>query len=111
MLPPILAALAILLLGFAAGAVAGVLWSRLSPGMPRKDEEGSRTGPAVPPEEGRTRQAAPSGQEAEEERARLAMAVEQAGESIVVTDADGAIRYVNPAFERVTGYRRNEVLG
>jgi PAS domain S-box-containing protein len=111
MLPSIPAALAILLLGLAAGAVAGVLWSRLSPGVPRKDEEGSRTGPAGPPEDGRTRQAAPSGQEAEEERARLAMAVEQAGESIVVTDADGAIRYVNPAFERVTGYRRNEVLG
>ena len=111
MLSPILAALAILLLGLAAGAVAWALWSRPSPGVPRKDGEGSRTGPAGPPEDGSTRQAAPSGQEAEEERARLAMAVEQAGESIVVTDADGAIRYVNPAFERVTGYRRNEVLG
>ena len=108
---PILAALAILLLGLAAGAVAVALWPRPSPGVPRKDEEGSRTGPAGPPEDGSTRQAAPPGQEAEEERARLAMAVEQAGESIVVTDADGAIRYVNPAFERVTGYRRNEVLG
>ena len=48
---------------------------------------------------------------AEESRARLSMAVEQAGESIVVTDTSGAIRYVNPAFERITGYDRTEVVG
>jgi PAS domain S-box-containing protein len=47
----------------------------------------------------------------EESRARLTMAVEQAGESIVITDTRGAIQYVNPAFERVTGYARMEVLG
>jgi len=48
---------------------------------------------------------------AEESRARLSMAVEQAGESIIVTDTSGAIRYVNPAFERITGYDRTEVVG
>jgi len=42
---------------------------------------------------------------------QLAMAVEQAGESIVITDVDGLITYVNPAFEGTTGYRREEVLG
>lgn len=42
---------------------------------------------------------------------QLEMAVEQAGESIVITDAHGLITYVNPAFERTTGYARNEVLG
>jgi len=47
----------------------------------------------------------------EESRARLTMAVEQAGESIVVTDTRGAIQYVNPAFERITGYDRMEVIG
>ena len=47
----------------------------------------------------------------EESRARLTMAVEQAGESIVVTDTRGAIQYVNPAFERITGYGRTEVIG
>ncbi len=48
---------------------------------------------------------------AEESRARLSMAVEQAGECIVVTDIRGAIQYVNPAFERITGYARIEAVG
>jgi two-component system cell cycle sensor histidine kinase/response regulator CckA len=48
---------------------------------------------------------------AEAERERLLAAIEQAGEVVVITDADGAIEYVNPAFEKVTGYSREEVLG
>ncbi|MFB3923148.1 MAG: PAS domain S-box protein [Terriglobia bacterium] len=48
---------------------------------------------------------------AEEERARLSLAVEQAAEAIVITDLEGTITYVNPAFERVTGYSRAEALG
>jgi two-component system cell cycle sensor histidine kinase/response regulator CckA len=39
------------------------------------------------------------------------MAVEQADESIMITDAAAQILYVNPAFERVTGYTRDEVIG
>src|SRR5262249_62237556 len=42
---------------------------------------------------------------------RLATAVDQAAESIVITDTDGAIQYVNPAFERTTGYSLDEVAG
>jgi len=49
--------------------------------------------------------------QAEEERARLSLAVEQAAEAILITDPSGIISYVNPAFERVTGYARAEVLG
>jgi PAS domain S-box-containing protein len=45
------------------------------------------------------------------ERDRLAAAVEQAAESIVITDLDARITYVNPAFERMTGYSRGEVIG
>ena len=41
----------------------------------------------------------------------LATAVEQSAEAIVVTDIRGAIQYVNPAFEEITGYLRSEVLG
>lgn len=48
---------------------------------------------------------------AEAERLMLASAIDQAGEMIVVTDASGAIQYMNPAFETVTGYPRAEVIG
>jgi two-component system NtrC family sensor kinase len=42
---------------------------------------------------------------------RLATAVEQAAESIVITDVAGTIQYVNPAFEHTTGYSRDEAIG
>jgi PAS domain S-box-containing protein len=45
------------------------------------------------------------------ERERLRLAIEQVGEMIVITDPTGTIDYVNPAFERVTGYSRGEVIG
>jgi PAS domain S-box-containing protein len=48
---------------------------------------------------------------AEEEHALLIRAVEQTGESIVITDADARILYVNPAFERISGYEAKAVLG
>jgi PAS domain S-box-containing protein len=47
----------------------------------------------------------------ENELRRLASAIDQAAESIMITDADGAIVFVNPSFERITGYRRADVLG
>jgi len=49
--------------------------------------------------------------QAQEERARLATAIEQAAESIVITDPRGIIQYVNPFFEKVTGFSREEVVG
>ncbi len=48
---------------------------------------------------------------AEADKERLAKAIDQAGEMIITTDRDGNIQYVNPAFERITGYSRNEVIG
>jgi PAS domain S-box-containing protein len=47
----------------------------------------------------------------EEDRARLAMAVDQAAEAVVVTDREGTIVYVNPAFERITGFSKEEAIG
>ena len=49
--------------------------------------------------------------EAEAERERLITAVEQATEDIIITGAEGTILYVNPAFEKITGYTRQEVVG
>jgi PAS domain S-box-containing protein len=42
---------------------------------------------------------------------KLSQAVEQSPESIVITDLDGAIDYVNPAFLAVTGYARADLIG
>ncbi len=45
------------------------------------------------------------------ERMRLAAAIEQSTETIIITDTEGVIQYVNPVFTTVTGYTREEVLG
>ncbi len=42
---------------------------------------------------------------------RLATAVEQASEAVVVADLDGTVQYVNPAFERITGFPGERVIG
>lgn len=49
--------------------------------------------------------------EREQELRLFREAVEAAGHSIYWTDADGTIQYVNPAFERTTGYTAEEALG
>jgi PAS domain S-box-containing protein len=54
--------------------------------------------------------------EVEERRLRnrvnlLSQAVEQTADSVVITDRQGTIEYVNPAFEATTGYGREEAIG
>ncbi len=49
--------------------------------------------------------------QAEAERERLLSAVEQSREIFIITDAEGTIQYVNPAFTTITGYLREETLG
>ena len=49
--------------------------------------------------------------QAEEERARLVRAIEQIAEGIIITDADWNIEYANPAFERISGYAGEEIVG
>jgi PAS domain S-box-containing protein len=48
---------------------------------------------------------------AEESLSKLSLAVEQSPESIVITDLDARIEYVNEAFVRKTGYTRAEIIG
>ena len=48
---------------------------------------------------------------AEKERERLLTAIEQGGEAIVITDTEAVIQYVNPSFERITGYGHREAVG
>ncbi len=47
----------------------------------------------------------------EEELVKLKMAIEQSVNIIMITDYSGHIDYVNPMFEQVTGYSKEEVLG
>jgi PAS domain S-box-containing protein len=42
---------------------------------------------------------------------RIYRAVEQTADTVVITDRQGLIEYVNPAFEKTTGYSREEALG
>jgi len=49
--------------------------------------------------------------QAETEIKRLATVVEQAHETIVITNLDGDITYANPFFETITGYTVDEALG
>lgn len=48
---------------------------------------------------------------AEAELQRLSIAIEQTPEIVVITDKNGTIQYVNPAFEKITGYTREEAIG
>ncbi len=47
----------------------------------------------------------------EEQLRKLAQAVEQSVETIVITNLDAEIEYVNEAFLQTTGYTREEVIG
>lgn len=50
-------------------------------------------------------------QQAEEAQLRLATAIQQSADLVVITDPNGDIEYVNPAFERTTGFEGGKVLG
>ncbi|MGZ5050975.1 MAG: PAS domain S-box protein [Methylobacter sp.] len=49
--------------------------------------------------------------QAEEQLRKLAQAVEQSSESIVIVNLQGEIEYVNETFCRISGYLRDEVIG
>lgn len=47
----------------------------------------------------------------ETELAKLTMVIEQSTNIVFITDHNGIIEYVNPVFEQVTGYTREEAVG
>lgn len=49
--------------------------------------------------------------DAQEQIRKLSTALNQSTATILITDLDGSIQYVNPQFEKTTGYTFNEVLG
>ena len=52
------------------------------------------------------------GHEHAEQRMRLlSSALEQTDDAVMIMDMEGAIEYVNPAYERISGCIRNEVVG
>ncbi len=48
---------------------------------------------------------------AEAQLRKLSLAVEQSTQSILITDCQGRIEYVNQSFERITGYRSADAMG
>lgn len=49
--------------------------------------------------------------EAEVQLHKMSLAIEQSSSSIIITDVNGNIEYVNPHFTRQTGYTTKEVVG
>jgi diguanylate cyclase (GGDEF)-like protein/PAS domain S-box-containing protein len=47
----------------------------------------------------------------EAEHRKLSLAIEQSADLVFITGVDGTIQYVNPTFERVTGFAREEAVG
>ena len=48
---------------------------------------------------------------AAQDTALLAAALSSSADAVIITDTDGRIRYVNGAFEKITGFTEKEVLG
>jgi PAS domain S-box-containing protein len=49
--------------------------------------------------------------QAEADRNRLIQAIEQSGETIIITDPQGVIQYANSTFTKITGYSLEEAIG
>jgi len=70
----------------------------------------ARLGPAVQ-RALRERELVVERRQADEELRNLLFAVEQSPVTIVITDAEGIIEYVNPKFTELTGYTQKEAIG
>ncbi len=83
----------------------GVLYNEEQTITPTRDESGNITHFIA------IKQDITARKRTEEELRKLARAVEQSGHAIIITDLEGNIEFVNPAFTEITGYTPEEVLG
>jgi PAS domain S-box-containing protein len=82
----------------------GGVWVRFN-GWPLKDAEGEISGGVV------MFHNFTEGRQALQTLVLLSQVVEQTADSVVLTDMNGIIEYVNPAFETTTGHCKAQVLG
>jgi PAS domain S-box-containing protein len=80
------------------------VWIRVD-GWPLKDADGTVSGGVVMFND------FTQGREERQHFVLLSRVVQQTADSVILTDRQGVIQYVNPAFEVTTGYGRDEVLG
>ncbi|NOX09408.1 MAG: PAS domain S-box protein [Gammaproteobacteria bacterium] len=41
----------------------------------------------------------------------MSKALQQSADMVLITDCEGVVEYINPAFEKITGYSIDEVIG
>jgi len=88
-----------------------VLWARVAT-SPIIGEDGALEGAlAMVSDMTEQRRAEVEGSRLRNKISLLARAVEQTADSVVITDRQGTIEYVNPAFEATTGYGPEEAIG
>jgi PAS domain S-box-containing protein len=80
------------------------VWIRVD-GWPLKDADGIVSGGVVMFHD------FTQGREERQHFVLLSRVVQQTVDSVILTDRQGVIQYVNPAFEVTTGYKRDEALG
>jgi PAS domain S-box-containing protein len=80
------------------------IWASVT-GSPLRDREGALIGGVV------VFRDISEQKRATELSRRLSSAVEQTDDAVFITDRSGVIEYVNPAFERTTGYGAGEAVG
>jgi PAS domain S-box-containing protein len=51
------------------------------------------------------------GERAEAHMRKLSSAIEQTADSLIITDFSGRVEYINPAFEALTGFFHDEIVG
>jgi len=87
------------------------LWTKVS-ASPIFDDDGTFSGALQMVSDMTDQKRAETGRESALETVMLlSRAMEQTADSVVITDREGLIEYVNPAFEATTGYSREEALG